>query len=435
MNRLHADDRRTLIGGGLVVTFVAVLVLFLLGTIPTLLSGHKTMVRADFDSTGGLNVGEPVRVDGVTVGKVSHLAADGGGGTTVTMRLTGDVGTLYSNARASIRWRTVLGGAFAVELDRGTASLPELGTDVIPKSRTANQVELDEVTGALRARERAGIKTTLHELPDALADPAEPGHLLAEVGQHGKPIAEGLDALRGEQPDTDLARLVRNTGAAVTALDAPQQRLRTLVQGAAITTGVTAARARELGRSVSILNAIQPGLRSGLADIEATLVRANPLVRALTGPAGDVAPTLAVLRPVVGRATSLLRAQAEPLLRSLRPTARALSRTARLGVPVLDALIPSLRRIDDQILPQLAKVSPESRRSTYEMLGPAVAGLEGAAAHYDAQGHYVRLLGTVGGHVYDGLPCQVSLTDPTSTAYIQCLSVSKTLGAIFGGRR
>jgi hypothetical protein len=95
--------------------------------------------------------------------------------------------------------------------------------------------------------------------------------------------------------------------------------------------------------------------------------------------------------------------------------------------------MPSLRRIQDQILPQLAKRSPESRHTTYEMIGPAIAGLEGAAAHYDRTGYIVRLLGTGGGHVYDGLPCQANFTDPTSTALIHCLSASEALGDLIGG--
>jgi ABC-type transporter Mla subunit MlaD len=433
MTRLGGDDRRMLLGGGLLLAFAVTFALFLVGTIPNLLSGHHTNVRADFAGTGALNVGEPVRVDGVTVGKVAEVGSNGRHGSTVTMRLVGDVGRLYRNARATIRWRTVLGGAYAVELDRGTPSLPPLGANVIPQSRTANQVEIDEITGALRQEERAGLKQTFHELPKALADPHEPGRLLATVGRYGHPIARGLDTLRGEDRDTDLARLVRNTGHAMRALDAPQQRLRTLLRDAAITTGVTGARATDIGQAIVLLGRIQPRLRAALGRTNATLQRADPLLAELLQPAGQVAPTFRTLRPVVTRADALLREQARPLLASLRPAARALATVARIGVPVLDALTPSLQRIDRQILPQLAKRSPESQHTTYQMIGPAIAGLEGAAAHYDAAGRYVRLLGTGGGHVYDGLPCQANFTDPTSAAYVQCSSFSRALGAVIGG--
>ena len=224
---------------------------------------------------------------------------------------------------------------------------------------------------------------------------------------------------------------IHETGLAMHALNAPQGALRTLVQNAATTTGVTAARAGDIATTLRLLGTIQPRTRATLAALHGTLGRANRVLAQLHAPAGDIAPAVAALRPVVRDADALLRTKAQPLLRSLRPTAVGLARTARAGVPVVDELAPSLKRIDTEVLPQLAKVSPESRHATYEMIGPAIAGLFGSAAHYDSTGWFVRLLGSGGGHVYDGLPCAANFASPTSAAYLECQAAGEALGRVF----
>jgi phospholipid/cholesterol/gamma-HCH transport system substrate-binding protein len=427
-----APERRLIRNGAIVVVGAAALfMLTFLGVIPALLGGARTTVRANFTTTGGLNVSEPVRVDGVTVGRVTAITGHGpDSDVTVTMKLDKDAGHLYANARATIRWRTVLGGAYAVNIDRGTPGLAPLGHRIIPASQTTNQVEIDEVTSALRAGERRGLRTTFTQLPRALADPSAPGTLLADFATAAGPIARGLPALEGQRPDRDLRDLITNTAATTTALNAPPRPLRSLIQNAAITTQATGARARDLQATLEIGARVLPRTRSTLADLDETLELADPVISALRRPAEMLAPTLVRLRPVLTGLDALLTDKARPLLASLRPTAAALASAARAGIPTLDALTPSLRRIDREILPTLARRSTETRLTTYEAIGPAVSGLEGAAGHYDDESQVVRLLGTGSAHFVDALPCNAYFTEPTSPALLQCKALSDALGRV-----
>lgn len=428
-----SDDRKALLGLTIIAVGFALFVLFFLGVIPRLLGGGGTTVRANFVSTGSLHKGEPVRIDGVTIGKVNKITVNTGGhGATVEMRVEKGAGPLYANARASIKWRTLLGASYAVALERGTPGLGDLGGAVIPERRTSFQVELDDITGSFTADARRGMQKTFDELPKTFSDPEEPTNVLKAITRQAPDVTKGLTALRGQQPSSDVRDLIAETGRAMTALDAPQQRLRSLVQGAAITTQTTGARSREIQDTIGTAAAAMPRVRATLADLDGTLAIATPLLKQLRDTAGDVAPTLRDLHGTVTDADRLLSKQGQPLLDTLRPTASSLAATARNGIPLLDGLAPSLDRIDSKILPDLATKSPESKHTTYQMIGPALAGLDGIGSHYDNESTYIRFTGNGGARIVDDLPCRAFFTDPGAAAFLQCQELGSYFTALVG---
>lgn len=385
-----------------------------------------TTVRAIFADTAQLTKGDPVRVKGVNVGTVSRIALNADGrAATVTMKVDKTTIPVYADATATLRWRTVLGGTFALDLDRGSPGRGELGNRAIPLARTEGQVELDDVLSAVRAPQRAGIQSLVRETPKAFADPQAPAAAFGTLADVSPDVRRALAAARGEE-DGDLRRLIRGTARVVRAVDTPNDRLRDVVQSGALTLSTTGARARQTGAAIDLLATITPRVRTTLTRLDNTLGGADTLVEKLDGPARDIAPTLARLRRVVQRADPLLR-RARPLVKQLRPTVRSLVVTARKGTPVVDQITPSVDRVRDTLLPALAERDKVSERTTYEMIGPTFASTNSAMAGFDSAPSIFRFPLFAQGTAIDSAPCGVILTDPEKDSIVQCENLMSSL--------
>lgn len=418
---------KPMVVGVIAVTVLTLLVVLVFSqTLTRLLAPGGETVRAVFSSTGQLAAGDAVRVDGVTVGEVKRVTLDRGGrSSTVEMEVLEDGQPLYADATAAVRWRTLLGGNFAIEIERGRPRAGELGERAIPLQRTTNQVELDEILTALRGEPQAGLKTMLDEVPKALRDTERPGAALHALAEAAPSLRAGVAAARGRY-EGDVRRLVDTAARAVRALSAPTDPLRDVVAGAAVTMRVTAARRTELGDTVRLASRVLPRTRATLQELDATLELADPLLAELRRAAPDVAPAVAALRPTLIDADRLLR-HARPVLRALRPAAEALRVAARDGLPVIDGLAPSLKRLDETILPKLNERDAVSKRTTYEMIGPTIAALGGAMAAFDAEANFFRFPASLRESTLDTAACRAVLTDPERDTLATCDSLVQAM--------
>jgi phospholipid/cholesterol/gamma-HCH transport system substrate-binding protein len=377
---------------------------------------HGSTVRIRFAQTADLTKGDPVRVDGVVAGRVKDVdVTDGGRAAMVTVGVFEDAMPVYRNARAAIRWRTVLGGNEYVDLDRGTPSAGTL-SGPIPIARTETQVELDDVTTTLRGSAGTGLKSTFRELGTALAEPAPVREVVRTLAGSAPRIAEGVGALRGRQPG-DLRAVVASAAQTVKALDGDDEPVRRLLQGAATTLGVTARRAASLDSLLRQTPGTLGVTRTTLANVDHTLDLADPLVARLRASADDVAPTLRRVRPVLTGADRLLT-DARPLLRALQPAVHRLAAATGKAVPLVRDLRPSVVRVDEQILPHLAERDPVTRRAAYEMIGPTLSAAMDATGLYDSTGRYLRFPALSNLNPLDGVPCRVVVGDPEAKGAI-----------------
>ncbi|MCW3010710.1 MAG: hypothetical protein JWO90_1114 [Solirubrobacterales bacterium] len=396
-----------------------------------LLSGDEARtVTAMLANAQQLAVGNPVRVDGVDAGRVAKITAvDGGRWARVEMDVAEDAGPLYADAGANLRWRTVLGSSFFLDLDRGTAGRGELrGT--IPAERTTNQVELEDVAGVFRKGARRGLQTLPGELGTALEDDTAVGNALESLARISPDTEKGIRGLRGTRPEIDLRRLVGSTADVVEVLGRSPAELRQVVAGAAATLETTGSRAAAIQSTLTKAPGVLQRTNLTLGQLDGTLALATPLVRDLRAPAGRVGPTLKALNPTVRGADTLLRT-AVPLLEDLRPTVRSLARTATSGLPLLTELQPSIDRLQQTILPYLAEVDPGTGKSTTVMIGGTFAGLGSeTAGQEDAQGHVLRFALTAGSApLY--LPCQTYVNNPDKAQVAQCQDLQRTVNSVF----
>ena len=112
--------------------------------------------------------GDEVRLEGRIDGSVTAIEPNPSGpGAKVTMALDSGAGRwLYADAGARLRMKTLLGGSFYVEIDRGAIRhQAPLGSATIPLSRTSVQVEIEDVlTDIFAGAAMQGFKTA--DVPD-----------------------------------------------------------------------------------------------------------------------------------------------------------------------------------------------------------------------------------------------------------------------------
>jgi phospholipid/cholesterol/gamma-HCH transport system substrate-binding protein len=429
---MHAkrEVNRLWLGGITLLIFLGIVLGVMAGAIgPQMFSGGGRKVTAVFANVEQLIAGLEVRVDGVYEGTVSSIKLDPGGrSTSVTMTVFGSAGPLYRDATATIAWKTVLGGAFNVDLTRGNVAAGPLGSNTIPLSRTTNQVELDDLLSFDQGSAKAGLQGMFGELATALSQPEPPSRLLGTLAAVSPAVTTGIGALRGQVQDSDLRNLVTGAASTVQALDAPNGQLRSLVQGAAATVAVTAARAGDIQAALDEATPAMDQTKTTFAQLRTTLALANPLLRSLSGSVGQVAPTVEQLYPTVVGARNLLNT-AVPLLHALPPTLRSLASTSRQGVPLLQTVTPSLDRLENTVLPYLNTVDPSSNHTTAEMIGPTAEALgPDIAGQEDQNGHFIRFPATAGSSpLY--LPCQIYAGNPTTNQLLACESLQSLLSS------
>jgi len=426
-------NNRAALGALMITALLAVVVAIDSGLVSSKLSEGGRTIRAEFRDTGQLKKGNPVRIDGVVAGRVEGLQlAPGGRSAIVEMTVFDGAGTIHTDAKARIRWRTALGGTFAVDLTAGSVTQAALGSRKIPLSRTENQVEIEDAIAFGRGSAKEGLRTTLKELPAAL-QPEPVATAVTQLDADAPALAATLGAVRGSR-EAGLRRVVRATARTTSAIDTPSDAVRQVIEGAATTVGVTARRRRVLQRTFVLAGQIQPQVRRTLGQLRTTLVNADPLIARLTTAAPAVAPTLSRLRPTVRSADRLL-ATARPVTQDLRRAARSLAATSKSGAKLVDELTPSIRRLANTILPALAERDPVTELRTYQIIGPTIASLNGAASTFDSEGHLFRFpaLGSERS-VANLTPCNVLLTDPEASAILKCNQILGGLKRALGYR-
>jgi phospholipid/cholesterol/gamma-HCH transport system substrate-binding protein len=423
-------DRYAVTGVITITAIVVVATLIVTGAYRGWFAGGGRTVRAVFADAQQLHAGDQVRLDGVTVGKVDRIQLDPGArAAIVSMTIDNSAGALHADATAALRFKTVLGGAFYVNLARGSRTAEPLGSRPIPLARTSGQIQLEDVTSALQRGARTGLQTLSAQMAQALADPLVPASVLRHLDDVAPSVAVGVGALRGQRPDADLRTLVSATSRAMGALGESNGQLKSLVAGAAATVHTTADRAADIQSTIAQAPDAMSSITLTLGRLDSTLRLADPLIAQLQRPAAQVAPTVGPLRPTLVRADALLN-EAAPLMRALRPAVSSLAVTSREGLPLLNGLSPSLARLAGNILPYLNQTDPQTKHTTAEMIGPALEGLgSGAGGQLDNNGHFIRFPATVGSaSVY--LPCQTYLGDPDKKLVIGCETLQQALRSL-----
>ena len=154
--------------------FIAYVVIALLvaGFLATQMGGEFVFggyrVNAVFKTASDLVPGDDVTMAGLRVGKVESLQPTASN-SQVTMLIHGDFAPLYSDARAVIRQKNLLGETY-IELNRGSSGSAKIGDGGrIDENHTLTPVEIDQVLNALDPRVRDQLDVVINSLGQATA--------------------------------------------------------------------------------------------------------------------------------------------------------------------------------------------------------------------------------------------------------------------------
>jgi virulence factor Mce-like protein len=380
-------------------------------------------LKATFANANNLAVNSPVRIAGVTVGKVTGISTkEGESASVVTMALNDDALPIHKDAEAKIRPRIFLEGNFFVDLKPGSGGEPNLSSgDGIPMSQTFSPVQIDQVLGVLQSSTRHSTQKLLEGFGDALNGKPRPGEdRLADPATRGQTAAQSLndsldtavpalrgvsqvnEAFLGTEPH-DLSRLIRSSGQTAEILAGHEDSLKDLITNFNTTTAAFADQASALQQSIHLL----PGVLIAADNALLHLNQAFPPLRAFSKdilPAVHETPaTIAASFPWIAQTRKLVSpAELGGLVQDLQPTVASLAAATDGSIKLFPQVDLVSKCFTNVVLPTGDIKVDDPPLSTgvenYKEFWQALTGLSGESQNFDGNGSYTRFQTGGGSH-------------------------------------
>ncbi len=346
-------------------------------------------VKAVFDSAGQLVVGNQVRVGGGPVGTIRDIELSNSSDAVVTMEIDENLAPLHEGTTATIRATSLSGIANRyVSLSPGPNDANEIddGGEIGADSTNA-PVDIDAVFNALDTETREGLRNFIRGSGTQYDGKGE------EAGESIKyfaPFLSSTTALTSELAldQAVLERFLRDGATTVSAIAERSAELEALVGNTNSAFRAIGDENVALGRALELLpgtlrkaNTTFVNLRATLDDLDVLVEESKPATR-------DLAPFLRALQPLV--------AEARPTVADLR----TLLKKPGPGNDLTDltASQPRLAQLTSTVFPRAIRALDRSQPVVEYARGytPDLSGwltkFAEAAAPYDANGHYARVM-------------------------------------------
>lgn len=257
-------------------------------------------LSADFQAAENLVPQADVDLAGVRVGKVVSVQADGSGGASVLMLINPGV-RLRQDIRAYVRPKSVIGEQ-CVELVRTPGSRAPWAKEGfhIPRDRTGQAVQIDDILNRMDPQTRAALSRTLRELGVAVegrsGDVNASIPYIEQTAANLRPLAQIADR-RQRQIDrilVDLAIIMR-------ALADEEEALGRVVDSGDAAMGAIASRDRQLAGTVQQADHLLLTLDQTFSDLtpadRASLEKAPPTISSGRQLLGTLGPQVDRLLP------------------------------------------------------------------------------------------------------------------------------------------
>lgn len=271
---VRKEQARDLTKLSLFMAFAVFVTVWLAAVTGDMQSGEKADYQAQFADVSGLQVGDQVRVAGVSVGRVTDITVQEDA--TVLVGFDVDTGLRLSKATsATVRYRNLIGDRI-LELDRGAATAAPLAAgSTIALARTAPAVDLDALLN--------GFKPLFAGL-----DPAQVNQLSGQL----------VEVLQGQ--NSAVEHLVSSVGSFTSTLGDRSGLITQVVTNLNAVLGQVADRKDGLGQLVTQLSDLVDGLNRQDTQVLDAAGQIDRMARSgadlLARSRRDLTPTLEGLR-------------------------------------------------------------------------------------------------------------------------------------------
>jgi ABC-type transporter Mla subunit MlaD len=402
-------------------------------------------IHAVFSNANGLKPDSLVRIAGINVGKVESVGPVpdckvGGtpqrtvaGGSQqcsaadVTMTIENSGLPLHKDATFAIRPRIFLEGNFFVDVSPGTPEAPVAPDDyTFPIQQGTEPVQFDQVLTSLQSNTRQNLQTLLQQFGTALkkGGPSYNASIQYWLPAYEYSAVVAHDAL-GIEPN-DLSNAINDQGTVSGAIDTHPQNLENLITNFNTTAdafarenvaleNAVAALPKTLSAAIPAFNALNAAFCSGPQKPDCAPGPLPQLAKALIPGVQSTGPMIDASLPFITQLRYLVSpSELRGLTADLAGTVPALSNLTRASIPLMaNGVRPASSCVSNVVIPwtKLTINDPNfdasngfPARPVYVEAVDFLPGLAGESRDFDANGPYVRILGTGGTLTYSLQP-------------------------------
>ena len=387
----------------------------------------KYTVHATFSNANGLQPGSLVRIAGVNVGTVTGVSPEPGCTSSaknqstcqaadVTMTISNQGLPIHDDATFAIRPRIFLEGNFFVDVSPGTPEAPVAhGGHTFPIQQGVEPVQLDQVLTGLQGNTRQNLQTLLQQFGKAVkvGGPSYNNSIQYWLPAYEYSSIVAHDAL-GIQPH-DLSNYIAAQGSVAGAIDAHPQRLESLITDFNTTANAFARVNTALENTVVQLPRALSAAIPAFNALNAAFPPLRRLAQTLIPGVKSTGPMVDASLPFVTQLNDLVQpAELRGLTADLKPTVPALAKLTLDTIPLMrNEVRPAASCVVNIIHPWSEMTVPDSNfnasngfppRKVYVEAVDYLPGLAGESRNFDANGPYIRILGTGGTLTYSLQP-------------------------------
>lgn len=324
--------------GRVVVGLIAIAVAALVVAVVFFRSPEPYTVRIEFSDAAGVRKNSDVKISQIKVGTVTDVGVNGADNAILTATLDPAKGIEQIGAGASAEARPVnLLGEKYVDLDPGDVTRPLPSGALIPATRTATAVELDQVLNTLDPTTRGLLRILINESGAAMTGRGDEfGELLDQLPPGLGDARRALTALAEE--NRSLGGLIEDGERIASAVAPKRDELAALIVEAERALSVTADQRDQIGQTLRAAPSALDELTATLHELDAAAVELRPAASDLERAAPPLRDTLAALPSFAS--------DAEGSLVAARRVAPALERLGAKGTPTVRRLNPTSQRLD-----------------------------------------------------------------------------------------